>query len=276
MDIIKILHEIAQNEHEKYKSFKKRLVEYCMNKKNAVFKLHRLLKGIEIVLSDCLSGREKVNVDRAIIIKVLKTIRIELDIVKCRMRHPDKFDQSYTMSLQPESKWTNDKVDLVELIYAIKKLINRGKVSDKAIQEACEYIFQIELGDIEEKFKEIEKRKENKALFLESLINNLSNIHDELIENTSHRKLKWTGSIVDFVELIYALHAGGYANDGKISLKELFKEMGDFFDFEVNEYSNYFMNIKNRSKGDRTKFLDELKTALLQKMEKSDENPSRK
>ena len=36
MDIIKILHEIAQNEHENFKAFKERLTDYCTNRENGV------------------------------------------------------------------------------------------------------------------------------------------------------------------------------------------------------------------------------------------------
>ena len=33
MDILKIIHEIAENEHEKYKIFKTILVDFCTEKK---------------------------------------------------------------------------------------------------------------------------------------------------------------------------------------------------------------------------------------------------
>lgn len=89
------------------------------------------------------------------------------------------------------------------------------------------------------------------------------------------RKLKWTGSIIEWVELIYALYAAGVINGGKIFLKDLFRSMGELFDFEVREFSNYFMNIKNRVKGDRTTFLDKLKDRLLHRMEEADRKPPR-
>ena len=91
-----------------------------------------------------------------------------------------------------------------------------------------------------------------------------------------HKQLKWTGSIVDWVELVYALHATGSINHGKIFLKELFAAMGELFDFEVKEFSNYFMNLKGRKDGKRTQFLNELAAVLLRKMEESDRRPSRK
>ena len=82
-------------------------------------------------------------------------------------------------------------------------------------------------------------------------------------------QLKWTGNMVDFVELLYALHAVGYINGGQATLAELFREMGESFDIDVKDYSSYFRNIKNRA--ERTKFLDELRRVLTEKMDKMDE-----
>jgi hypothetical protein len=90
------------------------------------------------------------------------------------------------------------------------------------------------------------------------------------------RMIKWTGSIVEWVELIYALYAVKRINNGKISLKELFQQMGEIFDFEVKEFANYFMNIKNRADKHRTKFTDLLRDAVFGRMDDADRKPSRK
>jgi hypothetical protein len=89
-------------------------------------------------------------------------------------------------------------------------------------------------------------------------------------------KLKWTGSIVEWVELIYALYSVKRINNGKITLKELFQQMGEIFDIDVKEFAVYFMNIKNRTDGRRTKFMDLLRDAVLERMEEADRKPSRK
>jgi hypothetical protein len=87
-------------------------------------------------------------------------------------------------------------------------------------------------------------------------------------------KLKWTGNIVEWVELIYALYSVKRINNGETSLKELFQQMGEICDFEVKEFANYFMNIKNRTDGHRAKFMDLLKDAVLERMEDADRKPS--
>jgi hypothetical protein len=95
-------------------------------------------------------------------------------------------------------------------------------------------------------------------------------------QTTPKTSLKWTGSIVEWVELIYALHFVRRINNGNISLKELFREMGIIFDFKVKEFANYFMNIKNRSDEKRTKYIDLMKEVLLKRITDADHKPSRK
>jgi hypothetical protein len=89
-------------------------------------------------------------------------------------------------------------------------------------------------------------------------------------------KLQWTGSSVEWVELIYALYSVKRINRGEITLKELFLQMGEIFDFDVKEFANYFMSIKHRKDDNRTKFMDLLKDVVLGRMEDADRKPSRK
>jgi hypothetical protein len=276
MDAKKILHEIAENEHEKYHAFKDRLIEYCSNKKNAVVMIFRALKVMQHDLNDCLDGKIEVNVDKEIITKVIRAIKIELYIVRNKMQHLKFLEHEPAKPLKPVGKWTSDKIYLVELIYAIHKSVNHGNVSIQALQECFEYIFDVQLGNIEEQLKEIEARQGNKAQYLERLIHNMNHIHDEYSFGAVHGKLKWTGLIIDFVELFYAAHASGNINKGKVSLKKMFAVVCEVFDVDVKDFYQRFSAIKIRVKGDRTKFLDELKQVLVEKLEKADNKPSKK
>jgi hypothetical protein len=74
--------------------------------------------------------------------------------------------------------------------------------------------------------------------------------------------------------MIYALYLVKRINKGEITLKELFGRMGAIFDFEVKEFANYFMNIKNRKDEHRTKFTDLLRNSVLERMEEADRKPS--
>jgi len=273
MDIFQILHEISENEHEKYKAFKNRLVEFCSGKGSAVVGLFRILKRMEHELEDCLLDKTKIDIDQSIIKKVLRAIKIERHILTYRLTNPSLTNLEPTKPHPPLSKWTDNKIDLIELIYAISLSTNDGKASMKALQECFECVFDVELDNIEERIKEIEERQGNKAYYLEKLIHQLNHFHDEYSIEKPHNKLKWEGNVIDLVELTYSIHTTGYA---KTSLKRLFTVMGDVFDVELKDFYRIFKDIKNRVRSDRTKFLDELKQGLIDKMEKADEKPSRK
>jgi hypothetical protein len=88
--------------------------------------------------------------------------------------------------------------------------------------------------------------------------------------------LYWTGSKVEWVEFNYALNDVKRLNNGKLSLKDQFHAMGEIFHFPVNDYARIFMDIKNRVKEERTKFLDILQQAEKQRMKEADRRPSRK
>lgn len=81
----------------------------------------------------------------------------------------------------------------------------------------------------------------------------------------AQQSLRWTGGVIDWVELLYALHAIKCISDGNVSLKDLFRRMGEVFGFNVPEFANCFMSIKHRTDGHRTKFIDRMKDAVLEK-----------
>jgi hypothetical protein len=85
----------------------------------------------------------------------------------------------------------------------------------------------------------------------------------------SYKKLKWTGTVFQLVELVYALHCTKCFNKGEISLTGLFSSVCEMFDFEVTNFSRIFTEIKKRI-GDRTIFIDKLKKVLMEYMEPFD------
>lgn len=95
-------------------------------------------------------------------------------------------------------------------------------------------------------------------------------IHCPLIITTPNwGKLKWTGSQVEFVEMVYSLRESHSINEGNISLKELFAVLTGFFDFHLTDYYRFFNDITKRG-GDRTLFLDKLKKTLMLYLSKLD------
>ena len=100
----------------------------------------------------------------------------------------DKLENRNTMETiikanQYNSKlfWTASKTDLIELIYAIHSsgAINSGTADIKEMADACEYIFNIDLGNYYHTFVEIRSRKSNSTKFIDKLKESLIQRIDE-------------------------------------------------------------------------------------------------
>lgn len=85
------------------------------------------------------------------------------------------------------------------------------------------------------------------------------------------KKLKWTGSKVALVELIYALHTQAIINGGNASLTEIILYFEQMFDVDLGQFNRTFVEIRDR-RIDRTKFLTALTNTLLLRMDDADEN----
>ncbi|MEE4248527.1 MAG: RteC domain-containing protein, partial [Kangiellaceae bacterium] len=100
--------------------------------------------------------------------------------------------------------------------------------------------------------------------------NNSSGARRNISSFYRRRSLKWTASKIDLIELIYALHASGALEDGRITIKELAEVCEELFELSFDNVYRTYLEIKAR-KNDRTNFLDKLKTQLIVKIEKDEE-----
>lgn len=89
-------------------------------------------------------------------------------------------------------------------------------------------------------------------------------------QSMSNGKIRWTGKIVDLVELLYALDTCNCINDGEIGVEELADVFSEVFGVEIKNCYNVYMNIKFRKSEGRTYFLDELREKLNKRMVESD------
>lgn len=109
-------------------------------------------------------------------------------------------------------------------------------------------------------------------IFLEEQIKKLENESIKSQQPSPHHKgPKWTGSKVELIELIYALHREGVFNNGTSGLKEVVTLFESAFKIDLGQFNRVFLEIRNR-KSDRTKFLNKLKNKLIIRMEDADEN----
>ncbi|MCB9223182.1 MAG: RteC domain-containing protein [Crocinitomicaceae bacterium] len=79
-------------------------------------------------------------------------------------------------------KWTANKLDLVELIYALQAsgALNYGEAELKDICSSFEQIFQIKVGDLYRSFHDISNRKKQQVKFVGKLEEKLIQKIEEL------------------------------------------------------------------------------------------------
>lgn len=70
--------------------------------------------------------------------------------------------------------------------------------------------------------------------------------------------------------MIYALYAQGVFNNGNTDIKLIAKTFESTFNSDLGDFYHTFMELKAR-KINRTKFLDNLRDALIKKMDVEDE-----
>ena len=104
----------------------------------------------------------------------------------------------------------------------------------------------------------------------------ISKIEDKnLIESIApekllNSKLNWTGSKTNLIELVYALQSSGSINSGTADIKEIALMLERVFNIDLGNYYQTFIEIRYR-KSNHTKFIDNLKESLINRLEESDE-----
>lgn len=77
--------------------------------------------------------------------------------------------------------------------------------------------------------------------------------------------LQWTDNKTALVELIYALYASGSLNNGHCEIRELASFFEQAFNVKFTDIYHTYIEIKNRT--NPVRYIDNLKAALLRKME---------
>ncbi len=89
-------------------------------------------------------------------------------------------------------------------------------------------------------------------------------------KSKNQKRLKWTGSKVALIELIYALHYQNVFDNGNNDIREVAQYFESAFDIDLGNFYQTYLELRNR-KMNRTKFLDALREELIKKMDEQEE-----
>lgn len=90
--------------------------------------------------------------------------------------------------------------------------------------------------------------------------------------DNSPSPFRWTGSLVELIEVIYALDEMGCINDGQNDIKELTAFFGSRLGLEIKDSHCYnaYTDMKRRKSESRTYFLDKMRERLNLRMQRDD------
>lgn len=85
--------------------------------------------------------------------------------------------------------------------------------------------------------------------------------------------LRWTGSVVEMVEMIYGFDELRCINNGEFGIKEMLSRFGKVFGMNLNDTQCYntYKDMKRRKNDSRTYFFDKLSEKLNDRMDRDDE-----
>lgn len=89
--------------------------------------------------------------------------------------------------------------------------------------------------------------------------------------NGGKKEYRWTGEAINLVELAYGLYYTGEINNGNAGIAEILRLFEKTFNVVVGKPSRRFAEIKQRKRLSKTKYLDQMKTAIDKRIDEDDE-----
>lgn len=157
---------------------------------------------------------------------------------------------AFTIQLQDLCNTNTDCPDLFRVLNHTRiRLLHRSTVSDKHSENSL----KIAIGYIDTEL-ELLARYGSRA-------------------EAPATRVRWTGTLVELVELIYGLQEMRCIDDGKMPINELFELFGELFglDAKVRNCYDTYLDIKRRKNDSRTYFLDKMRERLNLRMQRDDE-----
>lgn len=82
--------------------------------------------------------------------------------------------------------------------------------------------------------------------------------------------MRWTADTCNLIELVYGLYETRQVNNGEVDLSDLMDVFEQVFQVNLSRYFHRFTEIKRRKTISKTKFLDQMRQAVNQRIEDGD------
>jgi len=94
----------------------------------------------------------------------------------------------------------------------------------------------------------------------------INELYPSSAQRSSGKILRWTGETVNLVELAYGLQLTGQLNDGKATIAEIIEWLEAQLHADVGNAYRRWHAISNRKRETPTKFIDQMRDAIIKKL----------
>ncbi|GAA4326287.1 RteC domain-containing protein [Mucilaginibacter gynuensis] len=78
--------------------------------------------------------------------------------------------------------------------------------------------------------------------------------------------LKWTGAVVNIVELAYGIWLTGQINNGNVSLNQIVRWLEESLQLKIGIVQRRFTEIESRKRTSQTQYIEQMRKAILEKI----------
>lgn len=90
------------------------------------------------------------------------------------------------------------------------------------------------------------------------------------------QQVTWTGKVIHLMEFIYGADTLKNFNNGQLTIKQVAAYFSKVLGIEIKDPSGCYVSMRERIKESRTSYIDSMREALLERMEKDDEKTYRR
>jgi hypothetical protein len=110
---------------------------------------------------------------------------------------------------------------------------------------------------------------ERVQVFVLKEINKLKPLNGNAVPATHEHEetLKWTGDVINIIEVAYGIWLTGQLNNGNASLSQIVRWLEGHLDVKLGNVQKRFTEMERRKRISTTKYLDQMSTAVKHKLE---------
>ncbi|WP_130857930.1 RteC domain-containing protein [Olivibacter jilunii] len=143
----------------------------------------------------------------------------------------------------------------------------------RSVPEPPSWLCAVDRADYDERFSVPADNLIGKIICNEYLVRYLGQLLEGKTEEvgvSASPEMTWTGESINLLETAYGWYCTGQINNGQAGIGEIVRKLETVFNVKIGRPYRRFAEIKQRKRLSRTKFIDDMGKAIVQKLDDED------